>query len=79
MRTGHVMIVTALTEQIEESRRHTHVLFEEALSRIGVVSEGLAAHGSATASLARNLATVVVNLDETRAETRPCSTRWVHA
>ena len=34
IRTGDVMIVTTLTEQIEESRRHTRVLFEEAVSRI---------------------------------------------
>lgn len=34
MRTGHVMIVTELTEQIQESRRDTRVLFEEMVSRI---------------------------------------------
>ena len=38
IRTGDVMIVTTLTEQltaqIEESRHHTRVLFEEAVSRI---------------------------------------------
>jgi predicted transcriptional regulator len=34
IRIGDVMIVTTLTEQIEESRRHTRVLFEEAVSRI---------------------------------------------
>ncbi len=70
MRTGHVMIVTALTEQIEESRRYTLVLFEESLSRIAVVSEGLKAQGQATASLATNLAALAVNLDESRTETR---------
>ena len=40
MRTGHVMIVTALTEQIEESRRHTRVLFEETLSQLKIIQEG---------------------------------------
>jgi hypothetical protein len=34
IRTGDVMIVTTLTEQTEESRRQTRVLFEEAVSRI---------------------------------------------
>jgi hypothetical protein len=43
MRTGHVMILTALTEQIEESRRETRVLHEDVLGRIRVVGEGLAA------------------------------------
>lgn len=37
IRTGHVMIVTTLTELIEESRRQTHVLFEEAVSRIATI------------------------------------------
>ena len=64
------MIVTALTEQLEESRRHTHVLFEEALSRIAVVSEGLKAQGQATTSLATNLAALAVSLDDSRTETR---------
>src|SRR5688500_17832363 len=70
MRTGHVMIVTALTEQIEESRRHTRVLFEEALSRIAFVSEGLTAQGQVAASLATNLAALAVDVDESRTETR---------
>ena len=70
MRTGHVMIVTALTEQLEESRRHTRVLFEETLSRIAVVSEGLKAQGQANAPLATNLAALAVSLDESRTDTR---------
>ena len=41
VRTGHVMIVTALTEQIEDSRRHTRVLFEEAVARIANTQERL--------------------------------------
>ena len=40
-RDGNVMIVTALTEQIEESRRHTRVLFEEMQSRLAVIEEGV--------------------------------------
>jgi hypothetical protein len=44
MRTGHVMIVTALTEQIEESRRHARVLHEEIVDRLRVISEKVAAH-----------------------------------
>ena len=35
------MIVTTLTEQIEESRRHTRVLFEEMQSRLAVIEEGV--------------------------------------
>jgi hypothetical protein len=42
IRTGNVMIVTSLTEQIEESRRHTRLLFEEALSRISTIQDLLA-------------------------------------
>ncbi len=37
MRTGHVMIVTTLTELVEDSRRQTHVLFEELVSRIATL------------------------------------------
>ena len=37
MRTGHVMIVTTLTEQIEEARRQTRVLFEELVLRIATL------------------------------------------
>lgn len=44
IRTGNVMIVTALTEQIEESRRYTRVLFEEMQSRLAVIQEGVAAN-----------------------------------
>jgi hypothetical protein len=44
MRTGHVMIVTALTEQIEESRRHARVLHEDILDRLRLIGERLAAH-----------------------------------
>lgn len=50
MRTGHVMIVTALTEQIEESRRYTRVLHEDVLGRIRVIVEGLAAQTAKIAS-----------------------------
>lgn len=42
MREGNVMIVTALTEQIEESRRHARVLHEEALGGIGLLGEAFA-------------------------------------
>ena len=56
MRTGHVMIVTSLTEQIEESRRHTQVLFEESLARIAVVGEGLSAQGERLAAQGELLA-----------------------
>lgn len=56
MRTGHVMIVTSLTEQIQESRRHAQVLFEESLSRISVVSEGLSAQGERLAAQGELLA-----------------------
>ena len=44
MRMGHVMIVTALTEQIEESRRHARVLHEDILDRLRLIGERLAAH-----------------------------------
>ena len=37
IRTGHVMIVTTLTELVEDSRRQTHVLFEELVSRIATL------------------------------------------
>ena len=40
-RDGNVMIVTALAEQIEESRRHTRVLFEEMQSRLATIEEGV--------------------------------------
>ena len=40
-RHGNNMIVTALTEQIEESRRHTRVLFEEMQSRLATSGEGV--------------------------------------
>ena len=43
IREGQVMIITELTEQIEDSRRYTRVLFEDAIGRIALVSEGLAA------------------------------------
>ena len=39
IRAGDVMIVTSLTEQIEESRSHTRVLFEELVSRIAKLQE----------------------------------------
>ena len=42
IRTGHVMIVTELTERIEGSRRETRLLHEDALGRIAVIGEGLA-------------------------------------
>ena len=42
MREGNVMIVTALTEQIEESRRYARVLHEETLGRIGLLGEAFA-------------------------------------
>ena len=40
IRTAHVMIVTSLTEQLEDSRRQTRVLFEEMQSRLAVIQEG---------------------------------------
>ena len=36
----HVMIVTALTEQFEQGRRESRVLFEEVLDRIARLQEG---------------------------------------
>ena len=39
IRDGNAMIVTTLMEQIEESRRHTRVLFEEAVARISTTQE----------------------------------------
>jgi hypothetical protein len=44
MRTGHVMIVTALTGQIEESRRHARVLHEDTVDRLRLIGERLTAH-----------------------------------
>ena len=41
IREGHVIIVTALTEQIQEVRRHAQVLFEETISRIAAIQEGI--------------------------------------
>ncbi len=37
--SGNVMIVTALTEQIEDARRENRVLFEETLARIANIQE----------------------------------------
>ena len=44
IRTGHVMIVTALTEQIEDARRHMLVLHEDVLDRFRLVWERMSAH-----------------------------------
>jgi chromosome segregation ATPase len=44
IRTGHVMIVTALTEQVEDARRHMLVLHEDVLDRFRLVWERLSAH-----------------------------------
>ena len=41
MREAGAMIVTALMEQIEQSRRETRVLFEESLARIATIQEHL--------------------------------------
>jgi CII-binding regulator of phage lambda lysogenization HflD len=43
LRTGHVMIVTALTEQIEQHGRQMRVLHEDVLSRFLLFGERLAA------------------------------------
>jgi hypothetical protein len=44
IRTGHVMIVTELTEHIENTRRHILVLHEDVLDRFRLVWEKLSAH-----------------------------------
>lgn len=78
---GHVMIVTELTERIDESKRYARMLHEEALARIAVIGEGLAAN---TEGLAANVAALRAldenvdridtrlsgAIDESRAETR---------
>lgn len=41
IRDAHVMVVTTLMEQIDGARRETRVLFEETLSRIAAIQEGI--------------------------------------
>ena len=64
MRTGHVMIVTALTEQVEESRRYTRILHEDVLDRIGVMAEGLAANTGRTDALSGRVDTLSGRVDK---------------
>ena len=74
MRTGHVMIVTELTERIEESQRDARksVLVQHA--RITVVGEGLAANVTGLRALDEKVDMIHTRLsgsiDASRAETR---------
>ena len=82
IRDGDVMVVTALTEaftealteQVEEARRHTSVLFEDAVGRIAVVSEGLAANVAGLKALDDKVdrfhTSLTTAIDVSRAETR---------
>ena len=77
MRTGHVMIVTELTEQIEDSRRYTRLLHEDVLGRIRVIGEGLrvqtekiAGQDERITTLCERMTTLSDKIDAARGETR---------
>lgn len=77
MRTGHVMIVTELTEQIEDSRRYTRLLHEDVLGRIRVIGEGLrvqtekiAGQDERITTLSERMTTLSDKIDAARGETR---------
>jgi hypothetical protein len=63
IRDGDVMVVTELTEQIEEALRHTSVLFEDAVGRITVVGEGLAALAEKVETLSLSVERTNTNID----------------
>lgn len=74
MRAGHVMIVTELTERIEESQRYARTLHEDALARIAVIGEGLAVNVTGLKALEDKVDRMDARLsgaiDASRAETR---------
>ena len=63
IRDGNVLIVTALTEQIEDSRRYARVLFEDAVGRVALVGEGLAALSGRVNGLATRLSIQIERTD----------------
>jgi hypothetical protein len=79
IRDGDVMVVTALTEQIEETRRHTSVLFEDAVGRIAVVGEGLAANAEGLKALDEKVDTIHMSLTRAIDATHTSLTDAIHA
>ena len=74
MHAGHVMIVTELAERIEASERYARMLHEDALARIGVIGEGLAALDEKVDMIHTSLSGAIeasrAEISASRAETR---------